>query len=114
MPEPGTAGNLTVTTDSASVVTVESMHGGENRGRMSVYVVSQAVTAQDIKANEINIAVPDAVTDFTWTVRSSAGAAKNTIDSVGTIQSSPRRFRLVFSGTTDPIATDVVTLVAFA
>lgn len=89
--------------------TVEDMSRNQKAGRKRLWTVSHTVTAADVLANEVNIPLSAVPTGFMFDVYSSG--AKLAVDSVATIQTSPDRFRLVFSGTTDPSADDVVAVI---
>jgi len=108
--EAGTAGNMTVTTTSASACTVGSMVGG-SEGRHQVYLGRHVVTAQDILADQIVIPVPFAPAGAEVTCRTTAGLLKAATYLV-TTAASPNRVVVTFAGATDPIATDVLMVMA--
>ena len=108
----GTDGNLAVSTDSASNITVEDMHDGEDPVRKHMATAYYTVTDQDVLANECDIPMPFAPNGFVAQVYNSSGAIK-TIDSVFTIETGPDRIRVEFSGSTDPVAGDVIGIVAY-
>lgn len=108
----GPAWNYVVTTDSASNVTVESMHSGELPGRLEVFIGQQLVTAQDILADEVTIGLPftpNAVPEVTC--RTTAGLVK-AATYVVSVAATPARLLINFAGATDPVATDVLTVLA--
>lgn len=112
--EPGTDGNLAVTTDSASNCTVENLHGGRDAFNREMASVAHTVTAQEVLADEVNVPVPFVPSNFHATVRDTNGAWKATEPTFeATIESSPDRVRLNFAGATDLVAGDVVHITIF-
>lgn len=108
----GTAGNYAVSEDSATNVTVENMHGGEAAGLKKVARIKYTVTAQDVKADEVNIPL-----DFTPSVvvayHVDTNGAENTHTANTTVESSPTRVRVNFAGATDLVAGDVLYVIAY-
>lgn len=108
----GTAGNLTLSTDSATNVTVEDMHDGKDPERKNIVAGNYTVTDQDILADEVNIGLPFAASGFVVDLRTSTGAT-DPATFLATIETSPNRLLLNFAGATDPVAGDIVHYVAF-
>jgi hypothetical protein len=108
----GTAGNLAMTKVSATAMTVENMHGGAAQGRMQMVAVNYVVTAQDILADQVHIPLPFAPVTFIADVRSTAGLTK-AATGLATIATAPNRILYNFAGATDPVATDVIHVVAW-
>lgn len=109
---PGTAGNLSVSTDSASNVTVEDMHDGEDTNRKKIAAGNYTVTAQDVLADEVNIGIPFAASGFVVNVRTSTGLI-DAVTALATVETSPNRLMLNFAGATDMEAGDIVHYVVF-
>lgn len=109
---PGTAGNLAVSTDSATNVTVEDMHDGKEPGRKKIAVGDYTVTAQDVLADEINIGLPFVASGAIVNLRTSTGET-DAATFLATTETSPNRLQLNFGGATDPVAGDIVHYVAF-
>jgi len=109
---PGTEYNYTVSETSASNCTVENMKSGRNPGRKKIVAGNYTVTAQDVLADQIVIALPFAPTGQIVTGRTSAGVLDGwTVEA--TIQANPNRLLLNFAGATDPVAGDIVHYVVF-
>ena len=104
--------NYVVTTDSASNVTVEDMHGGELPGRLEVFVGQQAVTAQDHLAEEISIGLPFTPTAVPLLTLTSAAGLLIAHTALVTVVTAPARLKIVYAGATDPAETDVFTVLA--
>ena len=70
------------------------------------------VTAQDVLADQVTIALPFTPTGFIINGRTSAGVIDAwTVEA--TIQANPDRLLVNFAGATDPVAGDIVHFVAF-
>lgn len=110
--EPGTEFNYTVTTDSAANCTVENMKSGRDPGRKKIVAGNYTVTAQDVLADQVVIALPFAPSGFIVNARTSAGV----IDAVtveATLETTPNRLLINFAGATDPVAGDIIHYVVF-
>lgn len=105
----GTAGNVNITTTSAGNITVENAHGGVDAGIKQIYAVSQAVTAQDALAAEVNIALPFAPTAWVLGLFDATGVV-NPTTWLATVETAPNRIRIASDGATALVAGDVVQL----
>jgi len=108
----GTDGNVTITTTSGANVTVENATGGLESGIKQTAFINRVVTAQDIKANEINIPIPFTPTKFIVSYVDTDGTTKAT-DAKTSIEATPDRIRVLLDGATDLIAGDIIQLVVF-
>lgn len=105
--EPGSAGELAITTDSAANATVENMHGSEDNARFEMAMTQYVVTDQDVLADEINLPLSFTPTGFIVDLLTTAGVT-DPATFAATIEASPDRLRLNFAGATDPVAGDIV------
>lgn len=108
----GTEGNLALTTDSSTNVTVEDLHDGKGSARKKIIAGNYTVTDQDVLADEVNIGLPFAPSGFLVNVRTSTGLI-DAVTVLATIETSPNRLLINFAGATDPVAGDIVHFVAF-
>ena len=107
----GTAGNVTITTDSAARVTVENSHGGLEPARRPILALRYVVTAQDVLNTAICIPVPFTPRAVIENAKTTAGLLKAHTGLV-TIAASPARIMIDnTAGATHLAATDVVDLV---
>ena len=106
----GTAGNLVITTTSASNCTVMDMTGGEASSLKRTVSITHAATAQELLSGGIEIPIPFAATTLSINVLSATGAPVYTTDLV-TIEEDPARVRIATTGATNVAATDVIHLV---
>ncbi len=109
---PGAGGNVEITTDSAARVTVENAHGGAAAAQRKLVIIRQAVTDQDILADEVNVPLPGAPAGWSVQCRDADGGLKAATWRAAA-QTAPNRIRLVKNGATDLVATDVVEVVAY-
>ena len=109
----GSDGELALTS-SDGTATVENMHDSEDNARMEMAMISYAVTAQDVLADEVNIVLPFTPTGFivSW-VDATGDELATPVTTLAAIVATPDRILLNFAGAADPVATDVVNVLAW-
>lgn len=108
----GTAGNVTITTTSASNCTVQNSTGGEATTAHDSIQLKHTVNTQELLSGAIEIPVPFTPTGFHITATTSAGAPVYFTDKV-TIKATPNRIRIDTDGATNLANTNIVYLTAF-
>lgn len=108
----GTAGNVTITTTSASNATVQNSTGGEATTARDSINLTHTVNTQELLSGAVEIPVPFTPTGFHVTAVDSAGTPIYFTDKV-TIQATPDRIRIDTDGATNLANTNVVRVTAF-
>jgi hypothetical protein len=108
----GTAGNVTISTTSASNCTVQNSTGGEAAAVKKVCNITHTVNTQELLSGAVEIPIPFTPTGFNINAFSSTGTPIYFTDLV-TIQASPARIRIDTDGATNLANTNVVHLTAW-
>ena len=108
----GTAGNVTISTSSASNCTVQNSTGGLAAASHDTINIKHTVNTQELLSGAIEIPVPFTPTGFHVTATSATGAKIAFTDLV-TIQATPDRIRIDTDGATNLANTNIIYLTAF-
>lgn len=108
----GTAGNVTITTDSSSNCTVQNSVGGTESATHDRIDLKRTVNTQELLGGGVDIPVPFTPTGFHVTATDSAGTAIAFTDKV-TIAASPARIRIDTDGGTNLANTNIIYVTAF-
>jgi len=111
--EPGAVGNLDITTDSASNVTVEDMAGGQDAGLLQVVAIERTVTAQDVLADRVHIKLPFEPSFWRHYVVDDSGAPKTPTGAVTLETGPPVHIMHIVGSGTSLAADDVIHVLAF-
>jgi hypothetical protein len=108
----GTAGNKTISTTSATRVTVRNSVGGVAAGTRQVAQTTVTVTTQDLLSGAIEVPLPFAPAGWTIQAYASNGLTKYHTNLV-TVQTSPDRLRIATAGATALVNDDVLHITAW-
>ena len=108
----GTAGNITITTDSASNCTVQNAVGGTASAVHDRIDIKRVVNTQELLSGGVEVPLPFTPTGFNVMATDTDGIPIYFTDKV-TIQATPDRIRIDTDGATNLANTNVIYVTAF-
>lgn len=108
----GTAGNVTITTDSSAKVTIQNSTGGTASAAHDRIDIKRVVNTQELLGGGVEVPLPFTPTGFNVFATDTDGIPIYFTDKV-TIQATPDRIRIDTDGATNLANTNVIYVTAF-